>query len=407
GVVGAAPGCALMPIRTTGFLDDQTIEDLFGWAIDRGASVISCSWGPSAVYYPLSLRQRAAITRAATEGRDGKGCVIVFAAGNANRPTSGTINESGWRNNAISGNTNWLGGFTVHPDVIAVSASTSLNKKAAYSNWGSEISVCAPSNNAPPGMGLPGIGYVATPPEVRGNLRGLGIVTTDRRGNDGYDAGDFTDGFGGTSSACPLVAGVAALVLSANPDLTAQEVRQVLQQTADKIVDPDPDPQFGLRKGTYETNGRCDWFGYGKVNAAKATQAAIQRRTLLTVARSLSEENNNMVMIPDGSLSGVVSDIQINDAAIVKDIQISLNITHAYLGDIEVSLISPTGQITLLQGRTLGRQTALNRSYSLQTTPTLRRMLGQSARGRWQLKVVDAIAHDTGMINRWKLTIGV
>ncbi len=407
GVVGVAPGCALMPIRTTGFLDDQTIEDLFGWAVDRGASVISCSWGPSAVYYPLSLRQRAAITRAATEGRDGKGCVILFAAGNANRPTSGTINESGWRNNAISGNTNWLGGFTVHPDVITVSASTSLNKKSAYSNWGSEVSVCAPSNNAPPGVGLPGLGYVATPPEVRVALRGLGIVTTDRRGNDGYDPGDFTYGFGGTSSACPLVAGVAALVLSANPDLTAQEIRQVLQQTADKIVDSDPDPQFGLRKGTYESNNRCDWFGYGKVNAAKATQAAIQRRVSMTVARSLFGENNNMVMIPDNNSSGIVSEIQINDSAIVKDIQVSLNITHDYLGDIEVSLISPTGQITLLQGRTLGRQTVLNRSYSLQTTPTLRRMLGRSAQGRWQLKVVDAIANDTGMINSWKLSIGV
>lgn len=407
GVVGVAPGCALMPIRTTGFLDDQTIEDLFGWAVDRGAAVISCSWGPSAVYYPLSLRQKAAMTRAATQGRDGKGCVIVFAAGNANRPTNGTINESGWRNNAVSGNTNWLGGFTVHPDVITVSASTSLNKKAAYSNWGSEISVCAPSNNAPPGVGLPGIGYVPTPPEVRTALRGLGIVTADRRGNAGYDAGDFTYGFGGTSSACPLVAGIAALVLSANPDLTAQEVRQILEQTADKIVDPDPDPQFGLRKGTYEASGRCDWFGYGKVNAAKATQAAIARRTAFTVARSLVGENNNMVMIPDNNASGIVSEIQLNESATIKDIQVSVNITHDFLGDIEVSLVSPSGKVTLLQSRTLGRQKVLNRSYSLQTTPTLKRMLGQSAQGRWQLRVVDAIASDTGIINGWKLTIGV
>lgn len=407
GVVGIAPGCALMPIRTTGFLDDQTIEDLFGWAVDRGAAVISCSWGPSAVYYPLSLRQRAAITRAATQGREGRGCVILFAAGNANRPTNGTINESGWRNNAISGNTNWLGGFTVHPDVITVSASTSLNKKAAYSNWGAEVSICAPSNNAPPGVGLPGIGYVATPPEVRSPIRGLGIVTADRRGNDGYEPGDFTYGFGGTSSATPLAAGVAALILSANPDLTAQEVRQILQQTADKIVDPDPDPQFGLRKGTYDANGRCDWFGYGKVNAAKATQTAIARRVPLTVARSISSENNNMLMIPDGNSSGIVSEIQINEVGTVKDIQVSVNITHAFLGDIEVSLISPSGRVTLLQGRTLGRQTALNRSYSLQTTPTLSRMLGQSAQGRWQLRVVDAIPSDTGMINGWKLAIGV
>ncbi|MBE9010708.1 proprotein convertase P-domain-containing protein, partial [Pseudanabaenaceae cyanobacterium LEGE 13415] len=82
-------------------------------------------------------------------------------------------------------------------------------------------------------------------------------------------------------------------------------------------------------------------------------------------------------------------------------------ITHAFLGDIEVSLISPSGRITLLQGRTLGRQTALTRSYSLQTTPTLSRMLGQSAQGRWQLRVIDAIANDTGILNGWKLSIGI
>ncbi|MBE9042646.1 S8 family serine peptidase, partial [Oscillatoriales cyanobacterium LEGE 11467] len=133
GVVGVAPGCALMPVRTSGYLDDASIDKLFDWAITHGASVISCSWGASAVYFPLSLRQRAAVTRAATQGRNGKGCVVVFAAGNANRPTQGTVNERGWPRNAIAGQTEWLSGLAVHPDIIAVSACTSLNQKAAYS----------------------------------------------------------------------------------------------------------------------------------------------------------------------------------------------------------------------------------------------------------------------------------
>ena len=85
GIAGVAPGCAFMPIRTSGFLDDESIEKIFDWAVEKGASIISCSWGATAVYFPLSLRQRAAITRAATKGRNGKGCVILFAAGNANR----------------------------------------------------------------------------------------------------------------------------------------------------------------------------------------------------------------------------------------------------------------------------------------------------------------------------------
>ncbi|NJM85357.1 MAG: hypothetical protein HC839_04130 [Leptolyngbyaceae cyanobacterium RM2_2_21] len=74
--------------------------------------------------------------RAATEGRNGKGCVVVFSAGNANRPVSGTINETQWPQNALSGPTKWLSGFAIHPDVLAISASTSLGTKAAYEQLG-------------------------------------------------------------------------------------------------------------------------------------------------------------------------------------------------------------------------------------------------------------------------------
>ncbi|MFG3817898.1 S-layer homology domain-containing protein [Limnothrix redekei LRLZ20PSL1] len=277
GIVGVAPRCALMPIRTTGYLDDQAVEELFDWCVSRGAAVVSCSWGPGSIYFPLSTRQRAALNRAATQGRNGKGCVIVFAAGNANRPVNGTVNEQGWPNNVLSGSTEWLSGFAAHPDVIAVSAATSLNRKAAYSNWGDNISVCAPSNNAPPGIWLPETGAILTPPQVTSNLAGAGVFTTDRLGAAGYSSTDFTADFGGTSSACPVVAGVAALVLSANPNLTAREVKQILESTADKIVDTNADPQFGFRYGSYDSRGFSRWFGYGKVNAYKAVLEARRR----------------------------------------------------------------------------------------------------------------------------------
>ncbi|MGK7924498.1 MAG: S8 family serine peptidase, partial [Spirulina sp.] len=212
GVVGVAPGCALMPLRTTGYLDDRSIEQLFNWVIQKGASVVSCSWGAATVYFPLSMRQKAALNRAATKGRGGKGCVIVFAAGNANRPVQGTVYERGWQGNLLNGPTEWLSGFAAHPDVIAVSACSSLGKKSAYSNWGKHISVCAPSNNAPPGMWFQQTGFIQTAPPLRTFLPGLGIFTTDILGNLGYDPGNFTRDFGGTSSSCPVVAGVAGLV---------------------------------------------------------------------------------------------------------------------------------------------------------------------------------------------------
>ena len=409
GIVGVAPGCAFMPIRTTGYLDDESVEQVFDWAIAKGAAVVSCSWGAAAVYFPLSLRQRAALTRAATQGRGGKGCVVVFAAGNANRPVSGTVNERDWPNNLLQGTTEWMSGFTIHPDVITVSASTSVSKKAAYSNWGTNISVCAPSNNAPPGMWFETSGYMSTAPDISQNpLPGIGIFTTDRMGAAGYDTSNFTSDFGGTSSATPVVAGVAALVLSANPDLSAQEVKKILQQTADKIVDGDADLQLGLRLGTYDSNGFSQWFGYGKVNAFKAVQLAQQQRNQPTiVSRRLQGRNDTILPIPDNNPQGVTSGVQVSDSNPVRDIQVSVNIEHSFLGDVEIILKPPTGQPILLQGRTLGAATQLQATYSLQNTPGLKQVINQPAFGLWQLTVVDYVQMDEGMLKSWQLTLGV
>ncbi|NJK99726.1 MAG: S8 family serine peptidase [Spirulinaceae cyanobacterium SM2_1_0] len=409
GVVGVAPGCALMPIRTTGFLDDQAVEQIFDWAVQKGASVISCSWGAAAVHFPLSLRQSAALNRAATQGRNGKGCVIVFAAGNANRPIQGTIYEQQWPRNLLNGPTDWLAGFALHPDVIAVAACTSTSKKSAYSNWGNQISVCAPSNNAPPGMWFQQTGFIPTAPAVQQWLPGLGIFTTDQLGALGYESGNFTRNFGGTSSACPVVAGVAALVLSVNPDLTATEVRQILQQTADKIVDRDRDPQLGLQLGTYNQSGHSQWFGYGKVNAYQAVKAAQQQAQTASPqpTQRRREERTVAIAIPDNDPRGIASPIEITTAAPLRDLQVTVIVEHTFLGDLEIRLRAPNGETALLQNRSLGTQTHLTATYNLTTTPVLRRWLGQTSAGRWHLWLVDCAPGDTGRLRQWTLDLGI
>lgn len=409
GIVGVAPGCAFLPIRTTGFIDDASIEQLFGEAMNRGAAVIACSWSPAANYFPLTLRQANAITQAATAGRQGKGCVILFSAGNANRPVSGTLNEAQWPRNVLSGPTKWLNGFAVHPDVIAVSASTSLNTKAAYSNWGASIAVTAPSNNAPPSMALPQMGTVATGPEIRQALPGRGVVTSDRTGGAGYDPNAaYTHTFGGTSSACPMVAGVVGLMLSVNPNLTAQEVREILQTTADKIVDPSPDPQLGLKYGTYDGRGHSPWFGYGKVNALAAVQAAQSRAwSQRRVRQILSQQNRTALVIPDHQPTGVDSAIVISQPGTVTDLQVQVSLQHEFLGDISLTLIAPSGQTALLQGRTLGRQTTLRQTYNLHSTPVLIAMIGQPALGAWKLRIIDHAPASMGRLLEWRLSLGL
>jgi subtilisin-like proprotein convertase family protein len=295
------------------------------------------------------------------------------------------------------------------------------------------ISVCGPSNNAPPGLWLQSTGYVQTPPQINTWLPGLGVFTADRLGSAGYDTGDFTGTFGGTSSACPVVAGVAALILSVNPELTAREVKLILQETTDKIEDSEPDPQLGIRMGKYDSNGHSQWFGYGKVNAYKAVQRAEQKRArTFRVSRQIRSANRQQMEIADykaessqgfsllslfrkqqrssSSLSsniGTTSTISISESSPVRDIQVFVDIEHDFLGDLDIFLISPDETRILLQPRTLGSQRLLSKTYSLQTNPTLKKVLNKSARGTWQLWIVDRAVGDTGKLHGWELRLGI
>lgn len=408
GVVGVAPGCGFMPIRMTGFLDDESVEQIFQWAMQKGASVISCSWSPAAINFPLSLRQSNALTQSATRGRDGKGCVIVFSAGNANRPIDGVVNEKGWPSNAVRGRTSWLSGFAIHPDVVTVSACTSLSTKAAYSNWGKNVDVAAPSNNAHPDAALPEIGAVKTGPAIQSRIVGRGMVTSDRLGAAGYAREGYTHTFGGTSSSCPVVAGVAGLMLSANPMLTAREVKQILQQTTDKIVDTEPDPQLGIRYGTYSNSGHSQWFGYGRVNAYKAVREAKRR---LWRGRAYRERVELVdaapVLIPDNQIEGVTRSRVCRERGSVMDLYVEVKLAHDFLGDVMVQLQSPDGKTVLLQGRTLGTQRSLSQRYDLSNTPGLVDMLGVDAEGRWRLRVSDRAAGHTGRLLGWQLVLAI
>jgi subtilisin family serine protease len=254
GVVGLAPDCALMPVRMSEWLSDNAVVDYFRYAIEHGADVISCSWSAEAWNFPLSVKMQAIIHQAATEGRSNrKGCVILFAAGNETRPLDGV------KDGQISHQ-----GFALHPDVIAVAASNSFDKGAWYSNYGPEITICAPSSGYP----------------------GRSIVTTDRRGQSGYTSGDYTFSFGGTSSATPLAAGLAALILSANSDLTSSEVREIMMETADKIDEAN---------GQY-VNGHSPFYGHGRINAHRALQRVLELSTDIEEPEENGADNGETVL---------------------------------------------------------------------------------------------------------------
>jgi subtilisin family serine protease len=125
GMCGSAPVARFMPISGTGFSIEST-EAMFNYCIRNGADIVSCSWGTVENGYQLSSDKMAAISRAAREGRGGRGCVICYAAGNEG--------------------VDYLNFYAQHPDVICVGASTSEDDHADYSNTGPQLDVVAPSN---------------------------------------------------------------------------------------------------------------------------------------------------------------------------------------------------------------------------------------------------------------------
>jgi subtilisin family serine protease len=245
GVSGVCPLCSIMPVRFIGDTANSslTTAETFTRAVNEGAWVINNSWGSGiSRYFPLSQSELTALRHARTQGRGGKGTVITFAAGNDTADVAADA-------------------YARQGDVIAVAATTNLDDWAYYSNYGREIDVAAPAV----GGAVPEDSY--------------GIVTTDYTGDDGYDAANYTNTFGGTSAASPIVAGLAGLLLSRNPELTADQVRLLLTSTADKIVADKVDWPTVAGEDiktlwAYDANGHSLGFGWGRVNAAAATTAA-------------------------------------------------------------------------------------------------------------------------------------
>jgi subtilisin family serine protease len=397
GVVGVAPGCSLVAVRfPLQQMTDAHFIVMFQ-KVSTLADVISCSWGVGPADAPMSTALRTAMTTLAeTGGRRGKGLIFCIAAGNNNCPVQDLANTRTYRYRTQFGIRSYSGPIdrwvAAHPSAITVSASTSRKTRSAYSSWGRQISVCAPSDN------WDDLGQTRP--------RGLGIVTTD---NEGAGAGSdftpgsrFTDQFGGTSSATPTVAGVCGLVLSANPALTGLQVRDLLRRTADKDLSLVTDTPVN-EPGAFDANGFSLWFGFGKVNAAKAVREAAGGTAPIDM---IDVRATPGIRIPDVG-APVTSALEVARDGVIEDLRVQVQITHTYIGDLRVDLLAPDGTAVVLHNNTGGSADNLVRTYSVADLPALRGLSGKSVRGRWQLRVVDTFRLDVGRLDSWRLVARV
>lgn len=269
GVAGVAPMCKIIPVsvvvNTSGnYGSSAQLAQCIDWAWDNGsADVLSNSWGGGLA----SSLIHDAIIRAVTLGRAGKGAVVVFCTQNYD---AGITSPSCFK------------------ETIAVGAMSMCEQRKAPAScdgeywWGANY-----------GLGLD----ISAP--------GVKIATTANVGTEALPDEDYNLTFNGTSSATPMVSGVAALILSLNSNFTQQQVRQIIEQSARKVP--------GFSYSNVEGQPYNTWnaeIGYGMLNAKNALLLA-QSPVLCNVDVNLP---NTLQACSGGSISLQVTNANAGDS---------------------------------------------------------------------------------------------
>ncbi len=366
GVSGAAPEATLVGLRLIALAEtDQNDADAMNWRSDV-IQVKSNSWGPQddgiTLEAPGTL-MRAALANAAQTGRAGRGTIFLWAAGNGG-DVGDNSNYDGYANSLYT---------------IAVAAIGNGGVQSYYSEPGANVMICAPSDGG-----------------------SLGIVTTDLVGANGYNDGtviadpNYTNDFGGTSSATPLAAGCVALLLQAKPTLGWRDVQEILIRSAAKVAPTDSD---------WVNNG-AGWhfnhkYGAGMINAQAAVNLATNWTNLVAQQTASSAQTGLSVAIPDHNATGITRTFNLAASSLrVERVTVTVNINHTSRGQLAVTLTSPSGTASRLAE--MHGDTGDN--YANWTFSTVR-CWGEHSAGNWTLKITDGTTGTTGTLTAATLTV--
>jgi len=313
-----------------------------------------------------------------------------------------------------------------------VGAVNAFGRRSSYSTPGSAIWVSAPGGE----FGLSVEAGWASPPTNPEYVFEPAMVTTDQSGCDqGYSNDfdgapynlfedgseenpdcDYTSTFNGTSSATPVTAGVIALLLEANPDLTWRDVKHILASTAEK-VDPDQagviiletsgiiDQPYQVELGWIENGAGYhfhNWYGFGRVDVTSGVAMA-QSYDLDTLGifqdSGFTGSGSLNVGIPDATPTGVESIISVTSDLTIEAVQIQVSVDHGYVGDLGIELRSPEGTRSILLNAYNGFASADLDDMVLESNA----FYGESSLGNWTLKVVDAYEMVQGTLTNWRI----
>jgi len=383
--------------------------------------------------------------------RGSKGALYVKSAGNGftDFGTAKCSTASGGAANALGvscQNANFDPDNTL-PYNIVVAALDAKGVKVSYSSAGSTIWASAPGgyygrNTAAytaAGLAPPATGSIAFDPAM---------VTTDQSGcslgesvstTPTASAGPFsffnwggtnlssinlncnyTNAMNGTSSAAPMMSGVIALILEANPALTWREVKDILAKTAVQVDASRAAINTALSDGTYTaeqawvTNAAGfkfhNWYGFGAVNGKAAVDMArsytsgslgIFANTGWISSGTLS------VVIPDNSVAGASATLtvpSVGTSGKVEAVQIKIattNILNGWTGDLGIELTSPSGTKSILKNIKDG----LIGSNFVAMVFNSNAFYGESSTGTWTAKVVDGWSSGTQTLTNVQIRV--
>lgn len=358
--VGGAYRAGLTGIRIlSGGLTDPEEAEALRWR-GNDIDIYNNSWGPGGdgvFLYEFSQLIADAIEAGATSGRNGRGSIYVWAAGNNN------INRDIANNDAYNNSI-----YT-----IAVGAIGQDGVQSSFSEGGSSLLVVAPSEGG-----------------------GGAILTTDRVGSIGYSDGDCTEDFSGTSAAAPIVSAVAALILQANPNLTWRDMQAILSRTATR-TDPDHESWFQNGAGFWLSHN----YGFGLVDATAAVRLARDWSNLPASTTVSSGSLFTNTFIPDNNPNGITVTHNVTEDILIEHVEVRITSNHSYYGDLQVELTSPDGTTSILMQNVEG---GFAGQYSEWQTMSVQHW-GERSTGIWRLKVSDRLELDTGNLQTWELVL--
>lgn len=357
GVTGTAPEASLVGMRLIAGPSSDSQEAQAMSYLPGIIPILSNSWGPPDTGIgldkpgPLTI---AALANAAATGRGGRGTIILWAGGNG----------------AENGDNSNYDSYANSIYTIAIGATDSKGDRAGYSEPGANLVVCAPSS----GRGAT-LGIVTT--DIAGVITGVynGQVVSD----PGYDSSDYTNDFGGTSSATPAAAGIVALMLEANPNLGWRDVQAILIRSAKKVKPSDPDWVNNAAGLHFNHN-----FGAGLIDA-EAAVALSKTWVNLAAQTSATATISSGLAIPNNSSTGISTTFSLANSRITTEhVTLRLSIDHTARGELEISLISPSGTVS----RLAELHGDSNDNYTDYTLSTVRNW-GEDSSGNWTLKIAD------------------